>query len=217
MERYECMDWDSDGFPGEFIFGDQMYIDDYYMEERWKPIDGFRSEYWVSNKSRVWSMKNRQFLKLKPMDKHGHLGVCLTLNGRRYYEYIHRLVADAFIPNPHNYPVVRHLYDNPEYNEVEDLAWGTQRDNMYDAIRNGRAYMLTDEDREKGFEQSRTPIKAINLSTGEELIFRGQGEAARILGIPQANIWKVLNHQRPRAQGYVFEYLKRGEVDVRSY
>lgn len=212
-DRYECMDWDTDGYPGEFIYGDYMYIDDYYMEERWKPIDGFRMEYWVSNLARVWSMKNRQFLKLKRMDRHGHLGVCLHLDGFKYYEYIHILVAEAFIPNTHNYPIVRHLYDNPNYNTVYDITWGTQRDNMHDAIRNGRAYRLTDEDREKGFEKSRTPIRAINMTTGDILSFRGQGEASRILGIPQANIWKVLNHQRPRAQGYTFEYMNRGEYD----
>lgn len=210
-DRLECMDWDTDGYPGEFIYGDSIYVDDYYMEELWKPIDGFRMEYWVSNLARVWSMKRNQFLRLKPMDKYGHLGVSLLLDGFRHYEYIHRLVAEAFIPNLYNYPIVRHLDDNPNNNTVYNLAWGTQRDNMYDAIRNGRAYMLSDEDREKGFEKSRTPIRAINLSTGESFIFRGQGEAARILRIPQANIWKVLNHQRPRAQGYAFEYLNRGE------
>ena len=212
-DRYECMDWDFDGYPGEFIYGDEMYIDDYYMEEKWKPINGFRMEYWVSNKARVWSMKSEQFLKLKKLDRHGHLGVCLILDGVRHYEYIHRLVANAFIPNPKKLPIVRHLYDYPDHNTVEDIAWGTQLDNMRDAISNGNAYILTDEDREKGFEKSRTPIKAINLTTGEVFTFKGQGEASRILGIPQANIWKVLNHQRPRAQGYTFEYLNRGEYD----
>lgn len=209
-------DWNINGWPGEFIYGDDVYIDDGYMEERWKPIDGFEGEYWVSNFARVWSVKSQRFLKVKPMDNHGHLGVCLHSNGEKYYRYIHRLVAEAFIPNHKKLPIVRHLYDNPEENTYLDLAWGTQKDNMYDAIRNNKAYRITEEDREKGLEGLRTPIRAINLDTGDILIFKGQGEASRVLGIPQANIWKVLNNQRKHAKRYKFEYIERGE-DIGYY
>lgn len=213
-ERYHpCSDWDENGFPGEFVYGDNIYVDDYYFDERWKPIAGFCGKYWVSNKGRVWSMVTNQFLKLKRLDSHGHLGVCLLNNGERVYAYIHRLVADAFIPNPHNYPIVRHIYDNPECNEVDDLLYGTQRDNMMDARRNGRSYILTDEDREKGFEKLRIPVRAIDTRTGEEFIFRGQHEAARELGLQQANIWKVLNGRCSQTCGYIFEYLDRGDRD----
>lgn len=213
MGYYDIHDWDIEGWPGEYVYGEDMYIPDDYMGERWKPIRGFEHEYWVSNMARVWSIKRQKFLKLKPMDDHGHLGVCLTSNGERYYEYIHQLVAEAFIPNPRGYKIVRHLYDNPECNEVEDLAWGTQRDNWFDCVRNGRAYFLTDADREKGHEKVRTPIRATNLITGESYDFRGQGEAARALGIPQANIWKVLNKQRPHAHNFTFDYIERGVCD----
>lgn len=212
---YDIHDWNIYGWPGEFVYGDDMYIDDYYMEERWLPISGFETEYWVSNLARVWSVKTQKFLQVKPMDNHGHLGVCLYSGGKRYYKYIHRLVAEAFIPNPNKLPIVRHIDDIPYNNTVYDITFGTQRDNAYDAIRNGRAYIPSPEDREKSYEKSRTPIIATNLSTGESFTFRGQGEASRILGIPQANIWKVLNGQRPRAQGYTFEYLERGDYDER--
>lgn len=200
-----------DGFPGEFVYGDEIYVDEYYFDERWKPINGFCGEYWVSDKGRVWSMKTNRFLKLKKLDSHGHLGVCLyTLKGP-VYAYIHRLVADAFIPNPNNYPVVRHIYDNPEYNEVNDLLRGTQRDNMLDARRNGRSYTITKADREKGLVNLRTPVKAINADTGEIDIFESQSHASEVLNIPQANIWKVLNGERRKAGGYYFEYIERGD------
>lgn len=51
---------------------------------------------------------------------------------------IHRLVAEAYIPNPDNLPVVMHLDDNPSNNRVENLRWGTQKQNVYDAINKGR-------------------------------------------------------------------------------
>lgn len=50
---------------------------------------------------------------------------------------VHRLVAQAFIPNPDNLPLVRHLNDVRGDNRVENLAWGTISDNAYDAVRNG--------------------------------------------------------------------------------
>lgn len=205
-DRYECHDWDTDGYPGEFVYGDDFYVDECYFDEKWKPIAGF-PDYWISDYGRVWSVRNRRFLKLKRLDKYGHLGVCLCVRGETYYKYIHRLVAQAFIPNPNNHPVVRHIYDQPDYNERDGLLWGTQKDNMYDSIRNGHARFPTDADREKGFEKVRRPILATNLETGESIEFRGQHEASRFLGIQQANIWKVLNGERPRTQGYTFRYL----------
>jgi len=51
--------------------------------------------------------------------------------------YVHRLVAEAFIPNPEGLPFVRHLDDNPANNAASNLAWGTRSDNGVDAVRNG--------------------------------------------------------------------------------
>ena len=199
-----------DFFYGSHVHGDDICLDDYYMDEKWKFIRE-APDYMVSNKGRVWSCKSQKLLKLKKLDSHGHLGVCLCENGRLLYRYIHRLVADAFIPNPNHYPIVRHLMDNPEYNDENELAWGTQRDNTHDSMRNGTARPPSVEAREKSYTMSRTPIRAIDLETGRILVFRGQGEASRILGVPQANIWKVLNNHRPHAQGYHFEYIRGGD------
>ena len=203
-----------DGYPGEFVYGDDVNIDDYYMEELWKPIKGFNGEYWVSDMGRVWSIKRRKFLRIKPLDDHGHLGVCLYKNGDRYYRYIHVLVAEAFIPNPHNHPFVRHIDDIPSNNTTDDLLCGTRRDNYLDSVRNGTAYILSDADREKGNADRKTPIIATNLFTKEKIYFKSQGEASRCLRIPQANIWKVLVGQRLRAGDYTFVYDERRECDA---
>jgi len=198
-------------FPPQYVFGDDCYIPDEYMEEKWWYMDNNDPNYMISNYGRVYSTKTRRFVKPKKMDREGHLGVGLCRDGKRFYRYLHRLIAEVFIPNPHNYPIVRHLDDNKENNDIENLAWGTQKDNMRDAVRNGRNHRFTAEDREKNLEIQRIPIRAINLDTGEEIVFRSQSEAARELGIYQANIWKVLNGQRNKTCGYYFEYLeKRG-------
>lgn len=48
---YDGYDWDIDDFPGEYVYGDREYIDDYYMDERWKRIWD-APDYWVSTKAR---------------------------------------------------------------------------------------------------------------------------------------------------------------------
>lgn len=198
-----------DYIPGAYVHGDDIYTPDEYMEEKWWYIDEVPG-YMISNCGRVWSEKSRCFVKPKPMDRKGHMGVCLSVNGKRRYFYLHRLMGNVFIPNPDKYPIVRHLNDIPYDNEIDNLAWGTQRDNVMDAKRNGRTFTADPEIREKVADSQRSPIWAVNLSTGEKKYFKGQGVASRILNIAQANIWKVLNGQRKQAGGYYFEYVERG-------
>lgn len=202
-----------DYFNAYDIF-DDTYLDDYYMDELWAWIPGFYGHYMVSNKARVYSFKKKIFMKVKPMDDHGHLGVCIHRDGQSYYYYIHRLMADVFLPNRNNLPIVRHLNDDPSDNTLDNLSWGTQKDNLRDCFLNGNAHYPTEEDREIGLSKLRKPVLATNIKTGEKIYFKGQQEASRILDIQQANIWKVLNGQRPSTCGYYFEYVKDGEKNV---
>jgi hypothetical protein len=191
----------------EYIYGEHRYIPEEYMDEKWWYIRG-ASGYMISDYGRVWSEKSQKFLKPKPLDDHGHMGVCLYVNGKCRYEYIHRLMAKAFIPNPMNLPVVRHLNDVPDDNDICNLKWGTQKDNIADSIKNEKAHFITDSEREIGLSKMRRPIVAIKIKTGEEVYFNGQNEASRFLGIQQSNIWKVLNGERRHACGYYFEYVR---------
>lgn len=187
------------------------FIDDYYMDEKWAPSTS--PEYLVSNKGRIYSNKTNKIMKEKKMDAQGHVGFSSINNGRRGYHYLHREMAMAFISNPNNYPIVRHLDDDKNNNSLENLAWGTQKDNHLDCVNNKTYYAITDENRRKGIEKTRTPIKAINTKNGNISNFYSQGEASRKLNIPQSNIYKVLKGERNKAKNYTFEYLKKGEVD----
>lgn len=119
--------------------------------EEWRPIVGYEGLYEVSNRGGIRSLdrvvphSSSGFLtlkgqKMKPMvnDKNGYPYVTLTSNAKQTRYTIHRLVAKAFLPNPENHPVVRHLDDVPSHNYVSNLAWGTFTDNGIDARENGR-------------------------------------------------------------------------------
>ena len=76
------------------------------VKEIWKEIKDYEGLYWISNVGRVKSSKQM----LKPLiNKHGYYVVALYKDKKRKTALIHRLVAEAFIPNPDNLPQVNHI------------------------------------------------------------------------------------------------------------
>lgn len=205
----DCYDWPLIGIPAYEFFNEDVYLDDDHMDERW--MQSTLPDVWVSDTGRVYNVRTKRFVKPTHGDNRGHLAVKTSVNGHRHQEYYHRLLAIAFIDNTQGDPYVRHLDDDPSNNDLHNLAWGTPYENHLDSVRNGTYSAVTDEDRRKGIEIMRHPILATNLATGEELCFESQTEAGRALGIPQANIWKVINGQRPKAGGYTFREISREE------
>jgi hypothetical protein len=107
------------------------------MPELWEPIAGWEGLYEVSTHGRVRSLDRpgRRGRILKPFGK--YLAVTLNADGFQLDRSVHRIVAETFIPNPDDLPLVRHLDDDRSNNNVFNLEWGTQADNMADARRNG--------------------------------------------------------------------------------
>lgn len=212
-DRLECHDWDTDGFPGEFIYGDDVYVDDYYMDERW-----LRSEedpsYWVSDHGRAYGpgrWGHGQFLEPVP-NKDGYYKVTFSHNGRKKDHRINCLVGKAFIPNPNDLPLVMHKDNDRKNNHVNNLEWGTHSENNHYCWDCGRhPVTLTDEDREKAMQIRRTPVVAINKTTNEHIVFASQHDAARALGVTQQHIWGVLKGIRKSTGGYRFEYIDEEE------
>lgn len=114
------------------------------MEEIWKDVKEYEGLYQVSNTGKIKSLK-RQFKKRKCIEKiispslagKGYYRVHLSKNGIRKYYYIHKLVANAFIPNITNKPTIDHIDRNKLNNNVNNLRWATyleQRHNRTDSI-----------------------------------------------------------------------------------
>ena len=89
------------------------------------------SSYLVSTEGEVKHKKTNKVLKPK-IDKSGYLSVGLSMGkrGERRMVYIHRLVAEAFVPNPYNKPKVKHLDSNKTNNKYTNLMWTTEQEIM---------------------------------------------------------------------------------------
>ena len=107
-----------------------------------KPIKGWEDLYTISSDGKVYSIRSQKYLKPR-LSLDGYERVALS-RGRAYRkEYrVHRLVAEAFIDNPNNLPVVNHKDFNKLNNYIENLEWCTDYENIHHAIDNGRFGIL---------------------------------------------------------------------------
>lgn len=111
--------------------------------EEWKDIKGYEGLYQVSTMGRVRSFHEyggikQRILRLKKC-KSGYVSVALAKHGTYSYVFIHRLVAQTFIPNPENCPVVNHKDENKTNNRVDNLEWCSSKYNNNYGTRNQRA------------------------------------------------------------------------------
>ena len=104
------------------------------MKEIWKDIVGYEGRYQISNYGNVMSLNYNQKgikKKMKPMvDNVGYAKVNLRKDGKQHIKYVHRLVAEAFIPNPNNFPVVNHIDEIKTNNRYDNLEWCTIKYNV---------------------------------------------------------------------------------------
>lgn len=105
------------------------------LVEIWKPVMGYEGLYEVSNLGRVRSLErwrnakngSKSLHKGKVMKNHyadnGYIRVLLNDGVEKKRHLIHRLVAQAFLPNPDNLPIVNHKDENKSNNSVDNLEW----------------------------------------------------------------------------------------------
>lgn len=116
---------------------------------------------------------------------------------------VHRLIAEAFIPNPNNYPIVGHKNNIKDDNRIENLYWTTFQENTQKAVNDG---LLVNK---KGIEDSQSkPVIMYKTTTNEIIeIFGSICEASRITNIPKNTISRQAKYYRPTRKEYFFRYV----------
>ena len=140
--------------------------------EVWKDVVGYEGVYKVSDKGNVYSVRRVSSIGrriggrvLKPAPSTGgYLQVQLCKNGKVKSKLIHRLVAEAFIPNPKKLPEVNHKDENPSNNELSNLEWCDAGYNVNYGTRN---------------ERLSKKLRAVNIENGEIIRFKSTAEAGR--------------------------------------
>lgn len=104
------------------------------MVEVFLDIKGFESDYQISNYGRVRSLNYNhtgETRVLKPKKRRdGYLQIDLYKNGKHNYYRVHRLVAEAFIPNPYGLPFVNHKDECKSNNRADNLEWCDRKYNV---------------------------------------------------------------------------------------
>lgn len=172
------------------------------MSEKWIDIKGYEGIYQVSNLGNIRQIRKRnnayncyykteRLMKLQKTRK-GYLRIQLNndIEKRKTFA-VHRLVAEAFIPNPDNLPQINHIDENKENNNVNNLEWC---DNKYNAN-----YGRRNESHKKKIIQKDLDGKIIK-------IWDSIADIERNMNIKSSNISAICKGLRKTAKGYRWEY-----------
>lgn len=162
------------------------------MKEIWKDIEGYEGLYQISNLGNVKTLNYNHTGKekiLKPKkDKYGYLEVGLYKEGKRKIYKIHRLVAEAFIPNPNKLPEVNHKDENKTNNHITNLEFCDRKYNCNYGTRN-----------EKLSKQ------VMCLETG--VVYPSTMEVQRQFGFRNSDISLTCNGKQQTAYGFHWKYV----------
>lgn len=175
-----------------------------YLFEIWRDVIGYEGLYQVSNYGRVKSLNYHGGKKekvLKPgKDRCGYLYVVLCKEGSHKKYKVHRLVAQAFIPNPNNYPCVNHKDENKTNNCVDNLEWCTYKYNTnYGTCIERSANSRINDKRSK-------PVLQYSLEGNFIKKWPSGREIQRQLGFNQGGISNCCLGKCNTAYGYIWRY-----------
>lgn len=152
--------------------------------EEWKQVIGYEGLYEVSNTGKVKNAQTGREIAIGYVN--GYKRVNLWKNNKYKTKRIHRLVAEAFIPNPENKRTVNHKDGDKLNNNVNNLEWATHSEN------NKHAY-------NSGFKTTNMPVIIDGVYR-----FVSQGDAAKFLGVSQSFVCDCI-HKGRSINGHTIE------------
>lgn len=187
------------------------------MEEIWKDIKGFEELYQVSNLGRVKSLERTLTRKngtpfyvkeriLKTTNDHsGYPYVTLIILKKRVLKPVHRLVAEAFIPNPENKPCIDHIDCVRTNAQVENLRWVTHSENNLNPI---TVYRKQQSNCPIGKGLYVRPIIGTSIVDDSIICFSRMKDAQQS-GFYPPYIRENIRGKRPHYKGYIWKYNKQ--------
>lgn len=189
------------------------------VEEIWKDVVGYEGYYQVSSFGRVKSLPRRSISrgyitkgKALAISDNGHGYLTVRLKGK--HRYVHRLVADAFIPNPYSFNEINHKDENKGNNIVDNLEWCTHTYNATYGTKvertratkeksNSNRRMIEARNRNKSYGAEK-PVIGVN---GEHhLLFKSLSEAHKQTGVNIGHICMCCKGLRTMAGNYQWRY-----------
>lgn len=167
------------------------------MEEIWKDIQGYEGKYQVSNLGRVKSLRGNKLLKLS--ERTGYLRVALTINYNCKFFSVHRLVAECFLPNINNLPQVNHKDGIKTNNNMLNLEWCTNKENVRHAWKNNLCNNNLRKNRQ---------ILQLDENGNVLKVWERFSEIEENLKITRKNICSCCHGKRKRAGGYIWKFKK---------
>lgn len=175
--------------------------------EEWKDVKGYEGLYQVSNLGRIKAMRKvdmrgcvrKEKLMKQVINSNGRPVIHLHKDGERRTLFVHRLVAEAFIPNTERKAEVNHINGIKDDNRVENLEWVTRSENMLHAQRTGLHSM------EKANEAHKKKVCQISDRVVIK-IYDSVEEASKATGIERSNISLASNGKRGSAGGFEWRY-----------
>lgn len=177
--------------------------------EIWKDIVGFEDEYMVSNHGRIKSKSRivksnkcersiKGVVKLQNLNTHGYCSIRLAKNGKSKLYSVHRLVAEAFLPNPSNLPVINHKDEDKTNNLVDNLEWCTQK---YNTEYSGILPKLK--------EINSMQVEQYNLQGEFIQSYNSATDAAKAVGGLVSNICACCNGLTGSSYGFVWKFTEK--------
>ena len=155
-----------------------------------RDVPGYEGLYAVTSCGRVWSYKKQRFLK--PWNNgHGYQMVWLYNNHKAKGFRVHRLVAEAYIPNPEGKPQVDHINHDKKANYVNNLRWATGSENVKNGYKHRESYY--------------SPVLCVELDKA----FDTMREAAEFAGIHRQGITNCVAGKQKSAGGYHWERIEK--------
>lgn len=156
--------------------------------EKWEAVIGYEGLYEVSSAGRVRNSITGKLLRLRVNSK-GYLRAEMWKNKQRHRPFVHRLVAEAFMPNPKGMPQVNHKDEDKTNNNVENLEWCTSYYNVHYGT---------------GIERSLKPVIQFDDAGNFIARHKSRTEASQKTGVSISGICQAVTRKRQHAGGYIW-------------